>query len=89
VTEQKAGYITADTLESKVLICILAEEVRRNCSAIRAVMSAVGKVQFAAAVARRKTLVRLFHQVQGQVGKVSRINSKKRHESASLKIDES
>jgi hypothetical protein len=41
VTEQKAGYITADTLQSKVLICILAKEVRRNRSSIRGGMSAV------------------------------------------------
>ena len=69
VTEQEAGYITADTLQSKVLICILAKEVRRNCSATRAGMSAVSKGQFATAVAHRKTLVRLLHRVPGPVGK--------------------
>jgi hypothetical protein len=47
VTEQKAGYITADTLQSKVLICILAKEVRRNRSATRAGVSAVRRAQFA------------------------------------------
>jgi hypothetical protein len=80
VTEQETGYITADTLQSKVFIRILAKEVRRNWSATRAGMSAASKGQFATAVARRTALGRLFHQVRGQVGKVSRISSKKRHE---------
>src|SRR5712692_6080556 len=80
VTEQKTGYITADTLQSKVLICTLAAEVHRNCSAIRAGMSAVRRAQFATVVARRKGLVRLPHQVPRQVGKASRISSKKGHE---------
>src|SRR5439155_19031989 len=35
----KDGYITADTCQIEVLICTLAEEVRHNCSAIRAAMS--------------------------------------------------
>ena len=56
VTEQKTGYITADTLQSKVFICTLAAEVRRNCSAIRAGMSAVRRAQFATVVARRRLL---------------------------------
>src|SRR5208282_803 len=80
VTEQKTGYITADTLQSKVLICTLAAEVHRNCSAIRVGMSAVRRAQFATSVARRKAVVRLLHQARGQVGKASRISSKKRHE---------
>ena len=32
VTEQKRGYITADTCQSKVVICTLATEVQRNRS---------------------------------------------------------
>src|SRR6202035_1205219 len=80
VTEQKTGYITADALQSKVVICTLAAEVHRNCSAIRAASSAVRRAQFATAVAHRKVLVRLLHQARGQVGKVSRINSMKGHE---------
>ena len=34
VTEQKTGYVTADTLQSKVLICVLATEGRHNRSSI-------------------------------------------------------
>jgi hypothetical protein len=58
VTEKKTGYITADTLQSKVVICTLAAEVHRNCSAIRGASSAVRRAQFATVVARRKPLVR-------------------------------
>jgi hypothetical protein len=53
VTEQKAGYITADTRQSNVLICTLAAEVRRNRSSIRAGMSAARRPQFTTAVAHR------------------------------------
>src|ERR1700688_2377740 len=80
VTEQKTGYITADTSQSKVVICTLAAEVHTNCSAIRAAKSAVGRAQFVAVVARRKALVRLLHRTRGQVGKASRISSMKGHE---------
>jgi len=80
VTEQKAGYITTDTLQSKVFICTLAAEDRRIRSSIRAGVSAAKRAMSATAVARRKTLVRLLHRARGQVGKVSRIGSKKRHE---------
>ena len=65
----KAGYITADTRQSKVLICILAGEVRRNCSPIRAGMSVVRRAEFATVVAGRKALVRLLHPARGEVGK--------------------
>ena len=58
VTEQETGYITADTLQSKVVICTLAAEVHRNCSAIRGASSAVRRVQFAPVVARRKERLR-------------------------------
>src|SRR5579864_7879777 len=80
VTEQKAGYITADTPQSKVLICTLAAEVHRNCNAIRARMSAVRSTQFATIVARRKALGRLLYQARARVGKASRISSMKGHE---------
>src|SRR5580658_10129452 len=80
VTEQKTEYITADTHQSKVLICTLAAEVHRNCSAIRAGMSAIRRAQFATVFARRKALVRLLHEAQRQVGKASRISSMKGHE---------
>ena len=76
----KDGYITADTLQSKVVICTLAAEVHRKCSAIRAARSAVRRAQFVAVVARRKALVRLLHRTRGQVGKASRISSMKGHE---------
>src|SRR5205807_5976814 len=80
VTEQKTGYITADTRQSKVVICTLAAEVHRNCSAIRAASSTVRRAQIATAVACRKALVSMLHQAQGQVGKASRTNSMKGHE---------
>src|SRR5208282_2533868 len=80
VTEQETGYITADTLQIKVLIRTLAAEVHRNCSPIRAGMSTVRRAQFATAVARRKALVRLLREAQRQVGKASRISSMKGHE---------
>ncbi len=50
-----------------------------NRTAIRVGISAVRRVQFATIVARRKALVRLLHQTREQVGKASRISSKKRH----------
>src|SRR5260370_34221399 len=80
VTEQKTGYITADTCQSEVFICTLAAEVHRNCSTIRAGMSAVRRTQFASVVARRKALVRRLHRTRRQVGKASRIRSMKGHE---------
>src|SRR5271163_4562667 len=80
VTEQKTGYITADTSQSKVVICTLAAEVHRNRSSIRAGMSAVRRAQFGTVVARRKALVRLPHQARGQVGKASQISSMKGHQ---------
>jgi hypothetical protein len=39
VTEHKAGYKTADTFQSKVLICTRVAEVQRNGGAIRADIS--------------------------------------------------
>src|ERR1039458_725297 len=80
VTEQKRGYKTADTLQSKVLICVLATEDRHNRSSIRAGMSIVRRTQFATVVARRKALTRLLQRTRGQVGKASRISSMKGHE---------
>src|SRR5580692_618282 len=79
-TEQKTGYITADTLQSKVVICTLAAEVHRNRGAIRAGMSTARRVQFATVIARRKTLGRLLHDAQRQVAKASRILRMKAHE---------
>jgi hypothetical protein len=81
VTEQKTGYITADTLmyRSKVLIYPLAAEVRSNRSAIQAARSAVRRAQFPTIVARRTALVRLLLEAQRQIGKGSRIGSRKRH----------
>src|SRR6202049_426122 len=76
----KDGYITADTCQSKVLICTLAAEVHRNWNAIRAGMSAAGRAQFASDVTCRKALVRLLREAQRQVGKASRISSMKGHE---------
>src|SRR5580692_4101219 len=39
VTEHKTGYKTADTLQSKVLVCTRPAEVQRNGGAIRAEIS--------------------------------------------------
>src|ERR1700723_2913932 len=80
VIGQKAGYITADTLQSKVFICPLAAEVRRDCSAIRAGMSVVTRAQSSTPVVRPEAPVRTLQPALRQVGKVSRISSKKRHE---------
>src|SRR5271165_382157 len=80
VTEQKTGYITADTCQSKVFICTLAAEVHGNCSAIRAGTSTARRTQSATEVTRRKALVRRLHRTRGQAGKASRISSKKRHD---------
>src|SRR5208337_4191378 len=89
VTEQKTGYITADTLQSKVLICTLAAEVHRNCSAIRAGMSAVRRAQSATSVARRKAVVRLLHQAGGQGGKPAGLAARNDMNKASVNVDES
>src|ERR1700731_5103820 len=80
VTEQKTGYITADTLQSKVLICTLAAEVHYDCSPIRAGMSTVRMAQFATAVARRKARDSPLDKTRGQGVTASQINTKKRHE---------
>jgi hypothetical protein len=68
VTEQKTGYITADTSQSRVLICTLAAEVRRKSQFDSRGMSVVKKAQFATAVALLKAVVRLLHRARGQVG---------------------
>src|ERR1700733_4231874 len=73
VTEQKTGYITADTLQSEVVICTLAAEVRRNCSPIRAARSTAGRAQFAPVVARRKAHFRRLHRTRGREEKAARI----------------
>ena len=46
----KAGYITADTLQSKVFIGTLAAEGHRDYSSIRAGMSVARRVKFATSV---------------------------------------
>src|SRR5258708_29430622 len=74
VTEQKTGYMTADTCQSKALICTLAAEVRHNCSAIRAGMSA-RRAKVATVVARRRALGRPLHHARGHGGQASRIGS--------------
>jgi hypothetical protein len=79
-TEQKTGYITADTFQNKVVICLLAAEVHSNCSAIRAGMSTTRRVQLATPVARQKALCRLLYRPRRLVEKASRISSMKRHE---------
>src|ERR1700685_951432 len=80
VIGQKAGNITADTLQSKVFICPLAAEVHRDCSVIRAGMSVVRRAQSATPVVRPEAPVRTLHPALRQVGRVSRLSSKERHE---------
>jgi hypothetical protein len=68
VTEQKTGYITADTSQSKVLICRLARDVRRNRSSNRADMSAARKDTNDTAVVTREALARPLHCARRHVG---------------------
>src|SRR4029077_9550955 len=75
VTEQKTGYITADTRQSKAFICTLAGEVHRNCGPILAGMSAARMAKFASVVARQRALIRLLHGTRVHVGQASRIGS--------------
>jgi hypothetical protein len=80
VPEQRRDTETADTRQSKVLICFLAKEVRCNCSLIRAGMSGTRTEQFATVVVRRKALVCQLSGAREQVRKGSRIVSIKGHE---------
>src|ERR1017187_3820896 len=75
----KAGYITADTLQSKVFIGTLAAEGHRDYRSIRAGMSVARRVQFATSVEARKPLVRPLQHAQGHVGRASRIGSRNGH----------
>jgi hypothetical protein len=79
----KAEYITADTLQSRVLICTLAAEPRRNRNTIRAGMSAEKWTMFAIAVSRLKALVLQLHKPQGHMGQATRIGSVNGHRQAS------
>jgi hypothetical protein len=81
VTEQETGYITADTLQGKVLIYYtLAAEVGRHGSLIREGMSAAKGTRIATAVARLKAVGSLPHHAREQVGKASRVSSMNGHE---------
>ena len=75
----KAGYITADTRQSKVVISPLAAEGYRDYRSIRAGMSVARRVQFAASVALRSSLVRQIHCAQRHVERASRIGSRNGH----------
>jgi len=86
VTEQKAGYITADTCRSKVSTRILAKEVRGHYSFLSVVKCSAKRTQSNTAVARRTVLVRVPHHAQGQVGQSSRIGSKFGHRIVSEKV---
>jgi len=75
----KAGYITADTRQSKVVISPLAAEGYRDYRLIRAGMSVARRVQFATSVESRKALVRPLQHAQGHVWQASRIGSRNGH----------
>ena len=75
----KAGYITADTRQSKVVISTLAAEGYRDYGSIRAGMSVARRVQFATSVESRKALVRPLQDAQGHVWQASRIGSRNGH----------
>jgi hypothetical protein len=82
VTETKAGYKTADTWLSKVVICILVEEVRRQYSYRQATKDSVRRAQSNTTAARRTVLVRPPHHARGQAGESRRINSTNGHSNA-------
>jgi hypothetical protein len=64
VTEHKTGYKTADTLQSKVVICTRPAEVQRNGGAIRADISSARTAIVGTDVADRKNLIRLLQDAQ-------------------------
>jgi len=65
VTDQKAGYKTEDTCQSKVLICILAAEVHCHRSDVCATKDSASTAQSTSTVASRQTRVRLLHHASG------------------------
>jgi hypothetical protein len=67
VTEQKAGYRTADTFQSKVFICISAIEVHCNRSYLRVAKRSARRAQSNTAVAYQMALVRPNYYAQRQV----------------------
>jgi hypothetical protein len=75
----KAGYKTEDTCQGKVLIRILAAEIHRHCSYVRATEDSNSRTQSAIAIALRQTLVRLLYRAQGEVRVSNRVGSKSRH----------
>ena len=80
VTEQEAGYITADSLQNRVSIGALAVEVRCNRSPIPAGISDVRRTWSATSIACLQRTIRLYHLARGQVGEASRISSMNGHE---------
>jgi len=72
VTEQKTGYTTAGTLDSKVLICPLARDVRRNHRSNRAGASAARRDTNATAVVTREAFARPLLCARRHVGQASR-----------------
>jgi hypothetical protein len=77
VTEQKTGYKTADTLQSKVLVRTLAQKVPRNRSAIRANTSEVSRTRSASAIACSQRTIRVHRLAQRQGGKASGLSTMK------------
>jgi hypothetical protein len=72
--------MTADTIQSKVFIVILAAEVQHNCGLFRAGMSGARTAQFATVGARRKAHVRGLPKEWEQVGNASRVVRVRGHE---------
>ncbi|MGA7946124.1 MAG: hypothetical protein WB991_13755, partial [Candidatus Sulfotelmatobacter sp.] len=75
----KAGYITADTRQSEVVISPLAAAGYRDYRSIRAGMSVARRMQVATSVAPRSALGRPLQHAQGHVWQASRIGSMNGH----------
>ena len=72
--------MTADTIQSKVIICALAKEVRHNGSDIDLAENSPRRWNLANVVAGSQAGLRVLHKPVGQVRKVGRVRSIKGHE---------
>jgi hypothetical protein len=71
--------MTADTLQSKVFICTLANEVLHNGSDTNVTKDSPRRWNLATAIACLEAVIGLPHKARGQVGEASRIDSIKGH----------
>jgi hypothetical protein len=72
--------MTADTMQSKVFICVLAKEVRHSGSGINLATDSPRRWNLVTAVACLETVIGLPQKAREQVGEASRIDSIKGHE---------